>query len=71
MKKKGFVFLFFLAVFFYTHTATAQCSVCTKTVSQLGSKAAKGLNAGIVYLMLTPFLIGGYLGYRWFKSNRD
>jgi hypothetical protein len=47
----------------------AQCSVCTKTASQMGEKPAKGMNAGILYLMAAPFAIVGYIGYRWWKSN--
>ncbi|PWT98318.1 MAG: hypothetical protein C5B52_12410 [Bacteroidetes bacterium] len=48
-----------------------QCSICTKTVQQMGEKPARGLNTGIVYLMLAPFAIVGYVGYRWWRSNRD
>lgn len=48
----------------------AQCSICTKTASQLGEKQGKGLNAGIIYLMLTPFAVGGYIGYRWWKNEK-
>jgi len=60
--------IFFIAA--YTPAATAQCSVCTKSVQQLGEKPAKALNTGILYLMLTPFLIVGVIGYRWWKSNK-
>lgn len=51
-------------------TATAQCSICTKTAQQLGHKPAKGLNTGIIYLMLTPFAIMGVVGYNYFKKNK-
>jgi hypothetical protein len=50
--------------------AGAQCSICTKTAQQLGEKPAKGLNAGIIYLAFAPLAIGGYLSYRWWKSNK-
>lgn len=49
----------------------AQCSICTKTASQLGEGPARGLNAGIVYLMLTPFALMGVIGYRWWKRERQ
>ena len=70
MKKTPAILLiiFFMAV--YAPGTTAQCSVCTKTVQQLGEKPAKALNTGILYLMLTPFLIVGVIGYRWWKSNK-
>lgn len=50
-------------------TASAQCSICTKTAQQLGHKPAKGLNTGIIYLMLTPFAIIGVVGYNYFKKK--
>ncbi|MGE5106598.1 MAG: hypothetical protein ACM3H8_03580 [Sphingobacteriales bacterium] len=71
MKKMRLVIFFFVLAVFVTVTASAQCSVCTKTASQLGPKAATGLNTGIIYLMITPFLISGYIGYRWWKNNQD
>ena len=49
----------------------AQCSICTRTAQQLGERPAKALNAGIIYLGLSPFLIIGFIGYRWWKNNRE
>ena len=49
--------------------AKAQCSMCTKTASQLGEKPALGLNNGILYLMLAPFAIIGVIAYRWWKNQ--
>lgn len=49
----------------------AQCSMCTKTASQLGEKPALGLNQGIIYLMLTPFVVMGYIGFRWWKNRNQ
>ncbi|UEG50920.1 hypothetical protein LK994_05465 [Ferruginibacter lapsinanis] len=48
----------------------AQCSLCTKTAQQLGEKPALGLNQGILYLMMMPFIIVAFIGYKWWKSNR-
>lgn len=49
----------------------AQCSICTKTAGQLGEKPARSLNTGIIYLMLTPFAIVGFIGYRWWKNEKE
>ena len=70
---KKFVLLFILCSLFFIKTdpVSAQCSICTKTASQLGEKAGKGLNTGIIYLMLTPFAIGGFIGLRWWKQERS
>jgi hypothetical protein len=47
----------------------AQCSICTKTAQQLGHKPAKELNNGIIYLMIAPLAIIGFVGYRWYKGG--
>jgi hypothetical protein len=51
--------------------ASAQCSICTRTAQQLGERPAKALNGGIMYLAAMPFLIFSYIGYRWWKNNKD
>lgn len=48
--------------------AMAQCAICARTAAQQGEKPAKGLNAGILYLMFTPFTIVGIIGYKFYKS---
>lgn len=65
--------LYMLTIFFllfYTETVTAQCSICTKTASQLGEGPAAALNSAIIYLALAPFVIVGYLGWRWWKNEK-
>lgn len=57
-------------MFFSAEKAEAQCSICAKTTQQMGEKPAKGFNSGILYLMFTPFIIAGFVGYRWWKNNR-
>lgn len=49
--------------------ADAQCAMCTKTAQQLGEKPAAGLNSGILYLMLLPFVIVSFIGFRWWKNR--
>ena len=69
---KKFVVLAAICFFFgKPGISFGQCSICTKTASQLGEKTGKGLNTGIVYLMLTPFAVGGYIGYRWWRRERE
>ncbi len=48
----------------------AQCAVCTKTSLQMGEKPAQGMNSAILYLMMAPFAIVGFIAYRWWKSNK-
>ncbi|MFY7965808.1 MAG: hypothetical protein ACOVO1_12990 [Chitinophagaceae bacterium] len=68
MKKR--ILIFILSIFAFTLQASAQCSICTKTASQLGEGPASGLNSAIVYLMITPLAIMGIIGYRWWKREK-
>lgn len=49
----------------------AQCSICTKTAQQLGEEPAKGLNFGIIYLMIAPLAIAGFITFRWLKVHKS
>jgi hypothetical protein len=48
----------------------AQCSICNKTATQMGEDAGQGINGAVLYLAAAPFLIIGYIGYRWYMNNR-
>ncbi len=71
MKKYFTIFLIVYYISVFTPLVNAQCSVCTKTASQMGEKPAQGLNQGILYLMFMPFAIVGFIGYRWWKGNKE
>lgn len=71
MLKRFLVLTFLLMFLFSAERANAQCSICTKTAEQLGEEPAKGLNSGILYLMLTPLAIAGFIGYKWWRRERD
>ena len=71
MKKITLIILFsFQILLFSQFTVDAQCSLCTKTAQQMGEKPAQGMNSGIVYLMMMPFAIVGFIGFRWWKQNK-
>ena len=70
--KKCVLFLLIVGALLTSGTdVQAQCSICTKTAMQLGEGPAKGLNAGILYLMATPLAIMGIIGYRWWKREKQ
>lgn len=72
MKLRIFIFLVILLL---PVMAEAQCAMCRAVLESEGSKAtAQGINDGILYLMIFPYLlIGGiaYFIYRSFKSKKD
>jgi hypothetical protein len=70
MKNKiFFILLLACSLMLFGLSASAQCSICTRTAQQMGDKPAKNLNAGILYLAAAPLAICGFLGYRWWKRN--
>jgi hypothetical protein len=71
MKKFLAILLVIVMTAFFIPSIKAQCSVCTKTATQMGEKPAKGLNQGILYLMFAPFAIVGVVGYKWWKGNKQ
>ncbi len=51
----------------------AQCPMCKMSAeSNLanGGTAGKGLNAGILYMLATPYLIVGAIGYYWWRNRK-
>ena len=63
-------FLISCFLFLIPYFSHAQCSICTKTTQQLGEGPAAGLNTGILYLAFAPFIIVGYIGYKWWQKNK-
>lgn len=62
-------FLVFLLLI--NNAIIAQCSICTKTASQLGEGPAQALNSAIIYLAFAPLAIMGFIGYRWWKKEKE
>ena len=71
MKKIILLGFFLILTSLLNQSVMAQCAMCTKTAQQLGEKPAEGLNSGILYLMFTPFILVGFIGYRWYKNNKE
>ncbi len=72
MNKWGMILVgFVITILFLNIDASAQCSLCTKTASQLGEKPAAALNSAIIYLMAAPFAIVGFIGWRWWKNQKE
>lgn len=52
--------------------AEAQCAMCRAVLeSEEGGATAKGINNGIVYLMIFPYLLIGGGGYIIYRSRRN
>lgn len=70
---KKILLIVFLLVAFTTLSSDvlAQCSICTRTAEQLGEQPARGLNSGILYLLVIPLAIIGTISYRVWKNHKS
>lgn len=70
MRIVAIIFLTLIAQF----TAQAQCAMCRATlennVSQGNIGIAAGINFGILYLLVIPYLAVGVLAWFWYRSSR-
>ncbi len=71
MKK---IFLILICFGFQSATVHAQCAMCRATlennVSQGNIGIAAGINFGILYLLVIPYLAVGTLAWFWYRSSR-
>lgn len=68
MKKRLFFLLVFIFAFMYSN---AQCAMCRAVLeSEEGQSTAQGVNNGIIYLMVIPYiLVGGIIFFLYKKLN--
>lgn len=70
--KKGIVLVLMMTLFLLPEVVEAQCSMCRAVLeSETDQSAAKGINDGILYLMLFPYLLVGGVGYFIYRSRRN
>ncbi|HBY68996.1 MAG TPA: hypothetical protein DEG69_15385 [Flavobacteriaceae bacterium] len=70
MNTKAFIILLFLLV--VSLPADALCAMCRAVLeTQDGGQAAKGINNGIVYLMIFPYLLIGGIGYAIYRTRKN
>ena len=58
----------FLISIFFSITTNAQCAMCRAALESEGNQAkAKGINDGIVYLMVIPYVLVGLVFFAVYK----
>ena len=59
-----------LIVLFFAIDANAQCAMCKAVVENGGQEMAEGINSGITYLMVFPYLLVALLAYVLFRYKK-
>jgi hypothetical protein len=71
---RAIVIGFLLIVLNATQTF-AQCAMCRSTlennVSNGNPGIAAGINTGILYLLVIPYIAVSVLGYLWYKTSKN
>jgi hypothetical protein len=74
MKHKSFIFTVLLsACLLATVDVSAQCAMC-KGAAEMSLKQGggdpKGLNKGILYMLVMPYLLVGSIGLWWWRNRK-
>jgi hypothetical protein len=74
MKNLFFSFLIaFTMLITSADISSAQCAMCKQSAESSlkeGNTDAKGLNAGIMYLLIIPYALVGGIGYFWYINQK-
>ncbi|WP_378181807.1 hypothetical protein [Aquimarina sp. SS2-1] len=55
----------------FTISLDAQCAMCRAVLeSEEGQETARGINNGIVYLMIIPYILMGIIGYVLYRGKK-
>ncbi len=68
-KNKTLVIL--LLIFFTSKTMFSQCAMCKAVVENGDISMAEGVNSGITYLMVFPYLLIGVLFYTLYRYKKN
>jgi uncharacterized protein (DUF58 family) len=71
---KRFLLIAALTIFTNVESVLAQCAMCRGAVETNMSTGrnviANGMNAGILYLFVFPYLLVGVIGYLWYRNSK-
>lgn len=74
MKKLKTLLLAFLLLIVYSQTTLAQCAMCKGAVETNMSTGrnviGNGINVGIAYLFVFPYLTVGVIAYLWYRNSK-
>jgi hypothetical protein len=73
MKNLFAAILFSAAFMLVSIEVDAQCAMCkasAETSMESGSTGAAGINKGVLYLFLTPYIVGGTIAFFWWRAKK-
>ena len=74
MKRIRILFLSLMLLPCFVQEAPAQCPMCKMAAEsnlKAGGTAGKGLNRGILYMLVMPYLLVGTMAYLWWRNRQQ
>jgi len=77
MTRKTLKYIAFALVILFVMAAeplAAQCAMCkasAETNLKAGGGDPQGLNAGILYMLMLPYILVGSIGYWWWRNRKS
>jgi hypothetical protein len=67
--KKFFASLVFICLISISADVSAQCAMC-KAAQNSSGFSSRGLNMGILYLMIIPYIAFSALAFFWYRASK-
>ncbi len=71
MHKKKIRLLLFLGLIITPYQLRAQCAMCKAVVENGNQSMAEGINSGITYLMVFPYLLVGIIVFFMYRYKKN
>ena len=71
MHKKNIRLLLFLGLIITPYQLQAQCAMCKAVVENGNQSMAEGINSGITYLMVFPYLLVGIIVFFMYRYKKN
>ena len=68
--RKIFLFLFLMSLVIICDAQCPMCKMAAESNMKDGGMAGRGLNQGILYLLLLPYLAMSIIGYIYWKGKK-
>ncbi|MBT8244687.1 hypothetical protein [Winogradskyella sp.] len=65
------IIVFVLVLLFSTSSAFSQCAMCKAVVENGDVDMAEGVNNGITYLMIFPYILVGFLLFALYRYRKQ
>ena len=63
-------YIIFILLFLISEVSSAQCAMCKAVVENGNQSMAEGVNDGITYLMVFPYILVGTLFYFLYRHKK-